>query len=529
MPGDPSEPPAEPSPAGPLRGDEAGEPWSWSAAQIERAGVRVAGLLAEYLGGLPGGPVRRPFPAALRDAWAAEPAPRAGRPAGQVLGRFAAEIAPYPLGNGHPAFAAWVNSPPAVIGVFAEALAAAMNPSVAGGDHAAVHLERQVIRWLAGLAGLPEGSGGLLVSGASMATLTALAVARHRVLAAAGVDVRAAGLRSGGPRLVLYATIEAHGCVRKAAELLGIGSDNIMEVATGAGFAMSPASLAGELAAGRRRGDLPLAVVASAGTVNTGAVDPIGAAAAICAEHGAWLHVDAAYGGPAVLLLDELAGERAALGRADSIAIDPHKWLYVPVDAGALLLRDMAAARDAFSLVPPYLRTGEGDDGESGGGPWFSEFGFEQTRPFRALKIWMALQHIGLDGYAALIARDLRIAEYLRASVADAPDLELLAGELSIACFRYLPDSLRRAAGESAAGRPEGQGPAADERAADELNGRLAGAIQDGGRAFLAGTTVHGRQALRACIVNPGTTRADIDALLAEVRAHGQRLLAAGL
>lgn len=485
--------------------------WAWSPAQIEQVGAQVARLLAGYLGGLAGGPVHRPVPQALTSAWAAAPAPRSGRGVEQVIERFAGEIAPYPFGNGHPRFYAWVNSPPAVIGVFAEALAAAMNPSVAGGDHAAVHVERQVIRWFAELAGLPEGAGGLLTSGASMATLTALAVARHRAATAAGIDVRAAGLQGSGPRLLLYASAEAHGCVRKAAELLGIGSDNIREVPVDAEFAIRPARLAHTLAADRARGHLPVAVIASAGTVNTGAIDPLRPISEICAEHDAWLHVDAAYGGPAVLLADGFGDAREGLGLADSIAVDPHKWLYVPVDAGLVLLRDAAAAREAFSLIPPYLRT----EGDSAGGPWFSEYGFEQTRPFRALKVWMAIQHFGLDGYRELIGHDLWLAGYLRAAVAAAPDLELLAGELSIACFRYRPSR--------SAGRPCAEA-GLDGAGLDELNRRLVAALQRGGRAFLAGTTVRGRFALRACVVNPGATEADIDALVAEVRRLGAGL-----
>jgi glutamate/tyrosine decarboxylase-like PLP-dependent enzyme len=265
-----------------------------------------------------------------------------------ILDRFEAEIAPYPFGNGHPGFCAWVNSPPAVIGVFAEALAAAMNPSVAGGDHAAVYVERQVIRWLAELAGLPSGAGGLLVSGASMATVTALAIARHQALAGIGVDVRAGGLGTGGvPPLRIYATAQAHGCVRKAVELLGLGTTSVREIETDGDFAMRPAHLARVLKEDQAAGELPVAVVASAGTVNTG-------------------------------------------------AIDPHKWLYVPVDAGVILLAEPGLARAAFSLVPDYLRTEEESE------PWFSEYGVEQTRPFRALKIWMAMRQLGLAGYREL-------------------------------------------------------------------------------------------------------------------------------
>ena len=473
------------------------------AEDIEELGASVARIIAEYLTGLPGRPVHQPVPAGLREAWAAEPPPETGDEPGEILDRFTREIAEYPFGNGHPGFFAWVNSPPALIGVFAEALAAAMNPSVAGGDHAAVHLERQVVRWLAELAGLPPGAGGLLTSGASMATLTGLAIARHHALARAGLDVRAFGLQESTGRALLYATTEAHGCVRKAAELLGIGSANIRLVNTDSEFRMDPAHLGDLLAQDHARGDVPVAVIASAGTVNTGAIDPLGAIADVCRQSSTWLHVDAAYGGPPLLLLDEFAGFRPGLGRADSIGIDPHKWMYVPVDAGALLLADPERARDAFSLVPPYLRT----DGDQL--PWFSEYGFEQTRPFRALKLWMAVRHLGLSGYRDLIRHDLHLAEYLRAQAGQASDLELLASGLSVVCFRYRPQDWAGSAAEL-----------------DDLNKHVASAVQLSGRAYLAPTTVRGTTALRACVVNPGSAEADIDRLLAEVRTQGQRALA---
>jgi aromatic-L-amino-acid decarboxylase len=418
-----------------------------------------------------------------------------------LLDRFAAQIAPYPMGNGHPAFSAWVNSPPAVIGVFAEALAAAMNSSAAGGDHAAVYLERQVIRWLAGLAGLPRGAGGLLVSGASMATVIALAVARHQALAGAGIDVRTEGMQSvHGRRARLYATAEAHGCVRKAAELLGLGSASITEIPADSDFTMIPSALAETLARDQAAGDLPVAVVASAGTVNTGAIDPLAEIAEVCAEARVWLHVDGAYGGPAVLLLDEFAEFRQALGKADSVAIDPHKWMYVPIDSGVLLLADPELARGAFSLVPPYLRTEAAD-------PWFSEYGIEQTRPFRALKLWMAIEYFGLAGYRELISHDLRLAAHLRSEVEASDELELLAGGLSISCFRYRPPGWDGEPGQL-----------------DELNRRVLRAVQLGGRAFVAGTTVRDLAAIRSCIVNPAASEADVDLLLREVREHGKLL-----
>jgi aromatic-L-amino-acid/L-tryptophan decarboxylase len=473
--------------------------WRWREDEVRALGEQVAAIVAAHLAGLPSGPVFQPVPPAAADAFATAPLPVDGVPAGDVLTRFQEDVLPFPFGNGHPRFHAWVNSPPHALGVFAEALAAAMNPSVAGGNHAAVHVERQVVRWFADLAGFPADGTGLLVSGGSMATLTAFTVARHRAARTAGIDVRADGLQGHGRRFTVHLGSEGHGSARKAAELLGIGSSNVRVIPSDLAHRMRPDLLREALRRDLAAGDVPVAVMATAGTVNTGALDSLDEIADICAEHGVWLHVDGSYGGPAVLLLDRYAQTRAALARADSLAMDPHKWLYTPVDAGLVLLRDAASARDAFSLVPAYLRT-DGDPSGVGGPVWFSEFGFDQTRPFRALKVWMLLQHLGVAGYRALIAHDIAVADRLAAGVTAAPDLRLLARGLSVVCFRAEP------AGVSG-------------DALDALNQRVLTDVQLGGRAFLAGTTVDGVFALRACVVNPGSGGADADAVVAEVRA----------
>jgi aromatic-L-amino-acid/L-tryptophan decarboxylase len=468
--------------------------WQGSADEVRRIGYRAVDIIAEYLSELPRRPVFRPYPGKLTEA-----APVAGAPIDAVLDDFVERVAPYPFGNGHPRFFAWVNSPPHLLGVFAEALAAAMNPSVAGGNHAAVHVEHQVVRWFAELAGFPGDSTGLLVSGGSMATLTALTVARHRAAQRAGIDVRTAGMQGHERKFVLYLGSEGHGSARKAAELLGIGSANTRTIASDGQDRLRPDELRTQIERDLAAGLVPVAVMASAGTVNTGAIDALDAIADVCAAHEVWLHVDGSYGGPAVLLLDRYADTRAALARVDSLAMDPHKWLYAPVDAGLVLLRDRQLARDAFSLVPPYLRTDDDPDGV-GGPVWFSEYGFDQTRPFRALKIWLLLKHLGVAGYRDLIARDIAVAEYLADSVRATPELELLAHGLSVVCFRCRPVDW-----------------SGDDAALDALNRRVLSAVQLGGRAFLAGTTVDGVFALRACVVNPGTSAADADALVSEV------------
>ena len=249
-------------------------------------------------------------------------------------------------------------------------------------------------------------------------------------------------------------------------------------------------------------------MVATAGTTNTGAIDPLDEIAEVCARHGLWLHVDGAYGAPPVLLLDGFEAAREGLARADSVAVDAHKWLYAPVDAGLVLLRDGGTARDTFSLVPAYLRT-DGDEDGPGGPVWLSEYGLEQTRPFRSLKVWMQLRHLGRDGYRRLIAADLATAAELRRAITSSADFELLASGLSVVCFRH---------------RPGGMDPAR----LDGHNQAVLKAVQLGGRAFLAGTTVDGVFALRACIVNPGLTTARALGLLDDVRDRAAQLLRAG-
>ncbi len=346
-----------------------------------------------------------------------------------MLAEFRETIEPYPFGNGHPRFWGWVNSPPSVMGVFAEALAAAMNPSCAGGNHAAIYVERQVINWFRSILGFPSESMGLLVSGGSMATLTALAVARH---VKSAIDVRVDGLR-GAPRpFAFYFTSEAHGCVRKAIELLGFGSGTIRTIPIDNHYRMDVPALEAALSEDRDRGVQPIAVIATAGTTNTGAIDNLDAIADVCRRKDVWLHVDAAYGGPAVLTA-EYAGSLRSIARADSVAVDPHKWLFVPVEAGLVFVRSADEMREAFSLVPPYLRTAHG----VGGLPWFSEYGFQQTRGFRALKVWMTLKQAGLSGLRGAIEDNLALARYLADRVASAPDLELMAPpSLSVVCFR---------------------------------------------------------------------------------------------
>jgi len=465
-------------------------------------------LVADYLGGVGALPVFRPMTPAERTTLMQEPLGAVGVGPEAVLERFRTAILPHAMGNGHPRFFGWVNSPPAPIGVVADFLAAALNPSCAGGDHAAIYVERAAVRWLMELIGFPtEGSMGLLVSGGSAATLVALTAARHRAAEEDGWNVRTEGLQHGHPVLRLYVSPDGHSCIQKAAEILGLGAQAMHKVATDENDRIDVGSLRAAVAADRAAGMHPFGVAASAGTVGTGAIDPLGEIADLCAAERLWLHVDGAYGAVGAALPTHRA-RYAGLERADSIALDPHKWLSVPVECGAVLVRDGWLLRETFSLVPDYLRT-QADRG-FGGLPWYSEYGIQQTRGFRALKLWMTLQHMGRDGVRDLIERHLGLAQHLAELVDAAPDLERLGHvELSIVCFRYVPADLK-----------------GDGRALDALNKRVMEEVQASGAAFLTQTTRRGCFALRACVLHYATTESDLVALLDTVRKTGERLAA---
>jgi aromatic-L-amino-acid decarboxylase len=484
--------------------DPAIEPWT--AEQIRLVGRQVVELMADQLAGSPDRPVFRPVPPDLARTLSTGALPDDGADPAELLEAFRDAIAPYPLGNNHGRFWAWVCSPANVMAVFGDALAASMNPHCDVANHAAVHVERRVLDWFRDMVGFPTGSGGILVSGGSMANLTGLATARH---ARSGWDDRELGL-AGGPRLRVYVSDQGHSCIRKAIELLGIGSANLRMVPTDDRFRMRIPILETMIAEDRRAGYQPLAVVGSAGSTNTGSIDPLEGIAEVCRREDLWFHVDGAYGGPAVLT-DRYRDALAGMALADSVAVDPHKWLQIPVEAGVALVRDRSLLRDTFSLVPSYLRSDGGEDGVEGPVS-FGELGFQQTRGFRALKIWFGLQSLGKKRIEGLIDQNCRLAERLHAEVAAAPDLEALAPQsLSVVCFRAVPTALRD-----------------DEAALDALNRAIVERIQLGGSFFVAKTVVGGRTGIRVCIVNGGARPSDVGKLVRLVRAESALVLAEG-
>ena len=469
--------------------------------EVRRIGGLAADAVAAHRAELTSHPVfgKVGEKAALFD----EPLPEEGRPLDEILAFVRANVLPRPMGNSHPRFFGFINATADPVGTVADYLASAMNPNCWGGDHAAVHVEHRVIRWLAEILGLPPTAEGILASGGSMANFVTLATARRAMTPG---NVREDGLGGEGPRLVVYASDQVHSCVDKAVDLLGIGTRQLRKIPVDEQFQMRPAALRDAIAEDRRAGRLPAIVVGTAGTVNTGAIDPLEELADLCAREGLWFHVDGAYGALAVMS-PALRPLFAGLERAQSVAADPHKWLYVPYEAGAALVRDAGRMPDAFRKFPEYLAS----DPESPfpGPAWFAERGPELSRGFKALKVWMGLKRHGRRGYAASIERDVALARFLADEVDRRPDFERLAPTvLSIANFRFHPRGL-----------------ALPDDVLDTLNRRIVNRLVGEGSFFLAPTILRGRASLRVSITNFRTTGADLLALLDEVERVGRSIL----
>jgi glutamate/tyrosine decarboxylase-like PLP-dependent enzyme len=473
------------------------DPENWDS--FRAACHRAVDDMVDWWAGAAERSVWRPVPESVKTALAA-PLPRQGAELEEVYARFAELVLPYPTGNTHPRFMGWVHGSGTPVGALAEFLAGALNANLGGRDHAPVYVERQVVEWSRQIFGLPDGASGLLVAGTSMATVVGLATARQ---AYAGGDVRREGLRGGAVRLVGYASREAHGCVAKAFELLGLGRDGLRLITTDHGRRIDLAALAQAIAADRAAGLQPFCVVGAAGTVNTGAIDDLDALARLCRGQGLWFHVDAAFGGLAVLV-PEIAPRLAGIDQADSLAFDFHKWLHVPYDCGCVLVRDEAVHRAAFALRPDYLAAGE--RGLAGGNPWFCEYGVDLSRGFRALKVWFTLLTYGLDRLGASIAANCADARYLAECIGATPELELLAPvSLNIVCFRYRDPALAPAE-------------------LDRLNAAIVVELQERGIAAPSTTQVGGRLAIRACLCNHRTQRADLDVLVEGVLRLGRQV-----
>jgi aromatic-L-amino-acid decarboxylase len=418
--------------------------------------------------------------------------------------------------NGHPRFFGYVASPSTPAGAFADLIASALNANVTSwrSGPAATEIERTVVGWLGSMIGYDQNSHGLLTSGGSLANLIGILIA-HRAKAEMGVGRK--GLWGAGAPMTIYASDQIHMSIPKAAEILGFGRESVRLIPSNDRFQIDVPRLREQVTADLSNGLRPFCVVASAGTVNTGAVDPLNQIADVAKKFNLWFHVDGAYGAPGSL--DERKRPLfAGIHRADSVSLDAHKWLYVPIDAGCLMFRDRAAARSAFATDDAdYVKIHEQDPDEAFA---FWDYGTELSRRFRALKIWLTLRYYGLHQITEAICEDNSQAEYLSECVDTADDFELLApATLSICCFRYQPREIQaRLKSAPAVQRPQ------IEIELDELNTQIMLAVQRGGQAYLSSATIRGKFALRACITNFRTTRADIDKTLGIIREAARAL-----
>ncbi len=478
--------------------EETLDPDDWEA--MRALGHRMVDDMMTYLAGVRERPVWQPVPEEVRQRFD-RPLPVEPEAPDRVYEEFLRDVLPYPMGNIHPRFWGWVIGTGTPFAMLSEMLAAGMNPNVGGGDHIAGYVERQVVDWCGRMLGFPESSSGLLVSGGSMANLVGLTVARH---AGAGFDVRTEGVR-GGPGLTAYGSVEMHSSVQKAMEMLGLGNNALRRIPVDAEFRIDLEALRNTIAADREAGLRPFCVIGNAGAVATGAIDDLTALADLCDAENLWFHVDGAFGALAAVA-PELRPLMAGMERADSLAFDLHKWLYIPFEAGCILVRDPALHRRAFALSPDYLA--HSDRGISAGGNdlWFSDFGIQLSRGFRALKVWMSLKEHGTARYGRLIAQNADQARYLAGLVQGASDLELLAPvPLNIVCFRYKVDGL-------------------DQARLNELNTELLIRLQESGLAVPTSATVRGNYAIRVAIVNHRSRREDFDLLVEGTRRIGAEL-----
>ncbi len=397
--------------------------------------------------------------------------------------------------NAHPRFFGYITAGPAPLGIAGEMLAAAVNPNVGGWTLSpmATEMEAQAVRWIAELVGFPEGGGGLLVSGGNVANMLALWAARAAI---GRWDVRGEGMRAeGGRALRVYGSAGTHTWIQKAADLSGLGTSSIRWIAEDERGAIDIDELRRALAADATAGDVPLLVVGTAGSVSTGVVDPLPTLREICDEHGAWFHVDGAYGAFAAAAPNAPPELGEGIRVADSVALDPHKWLYAPLEAGCVLVRDPEALLHAFSYRPEYYHF-EDDV------PSYFEHGLQNSRGFRALKVWLLLRQAGRDAYARAIAEDIELARRFYDIASRHAELEPLTNALSITTYRYVPTDLAARVGESAV-----------LEYLNVLNQAVQERMERGGRAFVSNAVLDGVYALRMCIVNFRTTLADVEAL----------------
>jgi glutamate/tyrosine decarboxylase-like PLP-dependent enzyme len=431
------------------------------------------------------------------------PLPLDGEPLEQVYNQFLDKILPYPMGNIHPRFWGWALGTGTITGALAEFLATSMNSNMGGGNHGAILVEHQVINWIKELMGFQQSASGILTSGCSAANLIGLLVARN---VKTNFDIRKKGLQSISSSLVVYASQEIHSSIKKAVEIMGLGSNQLHLIPVNNQFQMDLKILKETIVKDRKAGYHPFCVVGGAGTINTGSFDDLDALGLICKKEDLWFHIDGAFGVWATLV-PSVKEKIFGLDKADSLALDLHKWMYMPYEIGCALIRNEPEHLQTFNLMPEYLSHDKNDGGLIGGDlSWYSDYGFQLSRGFRALKAWMSIKKHGIRKYGQLIQQNIDQANYLASLITSCTNLELSAPVfLNIVCFRYhlsdvSPDNL------------------------DEINKQIIIELQEKGVAVLTWTIINDQYVMRAAIFNHRSTKKDFDLLINNIVEIGQRL-----
>ncbi|ESY13703.1 aspartate aminotransferase family protein [Mesorhizobium sp. C386A] len=479
--------------------EETLDPSDW--ADVQSLSHRIVDDAVAYLRDVRQRPVWQEMPGDVRDFFTAS-LPQSPTPLADIYGDVVNKVMPYPMGNIHPRFWSWYMGSSNFTGALGDFLAAIQGSNLGGGNHAAALMDGQVVDWCKQITGMPASASGTLVSGGSMANIIGLTVARNTK---AGIDVREHGVGAIEKPLRFYGSDQVHSCHRKAMEALGLGNKALRRIASDAGLRIDIEGLRTAISEDRAAGFKPACIIGNAGTVNTGAIDDLQALAKLAHEEDLWFHVDGCIGA-LIAIAPENAHRVAGIEWADSIALDPHKWLHAPFEAGCALVRDASAHGKTFAVTPEYL---ESTPRGLASGQWLHDYGLQTSRGFKALKVWMALREHGVEKFGRLIDQNIAQGQYLSGLIAAEPALELTAPtSINIVCFRYRADGL-------------------DGERAKALNTEIMLRLQEDGTAAISDTTVQGRHCLRVAINNHRTRREDLDLLVAETVRLGNEIASA--
>ena len=490
------------------------ETFDMDPEEIRQIGYQSVDLMVDYFKNIRKGPILASKTYKQIDELIIEPLPKNEQNPMSVISECQEKIMDNPVKIGHPRLLGWVVASGTVIGAFADGIASAINQNVALSRVAmATSIESLVIDWIKEILDYDSDAVGILLSGGSMANFTALAVARNTK---ADYNVKNQGMNQDNKNMILYVSEEVHMCIPKAVNMLGIGTNNIRKVKVDQDYRLDPKDLKAKIIEDQNHHKYPFAVVATAGTVNTGAIDPLNDIADICQNYNLWFHVDAAYGGFAALSKN-VKPLLKGLNRADSIALDPHKWLFIPYEAGCVLVKNPADIRDTFYMHATYLQA-KTPQSPSNEYVDLSDYSLQLSRQFRALKIWMSLKQYGTKKYERIINQNIYLAQYLAALVDESPDFQAItSANLSILCFRYIPKDLKQ--------KYPGMNQNKQKQISkylNQLNQEIIEKMVKDPRILISSTVLNDIFVLRVCIVNYRTTKQDIKDILTIVREMGQ-------